>query len=275
MLTFLIVRHGLFAGELRGNQRRAYAVCGALCAVACLTHAFIVILVAYLAALSLIQARQRLWFIVALSVVAGPYILAQSMIHNGVVVFTTSAEENLARNNNAFLRDHDRPQADDMLFAEMEKRYQAGDKITYPLPLMLPESRYAQWLHDENKRRIFKEMAFTEIRADPSAATGRALSRVVQLIEGEGCLGGRRYGCNIGMKTDRIAFHVLEIVALVGLIIAASRERTRIASFSFFVACFALLAPMIATQSVERQFIIVLILATFGGLVRLHERGRD
>jgi hypothetical protein len=66
-----------------------------------------------------------------------------------------------------------------------------------------------------------------------------------------------------------MAFYGLELMALIGLIYAARSERMRVSSFSFALACVALLAPMIVTQAVERQFVIVLVLASFGGLARL------
>jgi hypothetical protein len=233
-----------------------------------LTHAFLALVSVYLIVLSLLAVRERLWFILAFAIVTGPYVLAQAMIHNGFVLFSTTAEENLARNNNSFLRDHERPLADDLLFQEMERRYKAGDKVVYPRPLVLPQARYDQWLHDENKRRIFKQMAMDEVRADPMGAAVRMTRRVTNLVGGEGCTIGERYGCNIGPMMDLLAFYLLAVMALIGLVMAAKSELSRITSFSFAMVCCALLAPMIATQAVERQFIIVLITASFGGLIR-------
>lgn len=267
-LTFLVTRAGLFSVGLRSKRSGSYALCGALCALACLTHAFLALVSVYLIVLSLLAFRERLWFILAFAIVAGPYVLAQAMIHNGFVLFSTTAEENLARNNNSFLRDHERPLADDLLFQEMERRYKAGDKVVYPRPLVLPQARYDQWLHDENKRRIFKQMAMDEVRADPMGAAVRMTRRVTNLVGGEGCTIGERYGCNIGPMTDLLAFYLLAVMALIGLVMAAKSELSRITSFSFAMVCCALLAPMIATQAVGRQFIIVLITASFGGLIR-------
>lgn len=265
---FLIVKYRLFSVGTQGQPSR-YMLCGALFAMACLTHAFVAVLAIYLVILALLRIRYRFHFVVAFALIAGPYVAAQAMIHNGVVLFATTAEENLARNNNAFLRNHERPQADELLFAEMERRYKAGDKVTYPRPMLLPQGRYEQWLHDENKRRIFKEMAMEEVRADPAGVAIRAMQRATGLIGEEGCVPGQRYGCNVGPKLDLMAFYGLELMALIGLIYVARSERIRVSSFSFAIACVALLAPMIVTQAVERQFVIVLVLASFGGLARL------
>jgi hypothetical protein len=266
---FLIVRKDLFSATAPARHGRLYALCGALGALACLTHAFLAVLAIYLLLLASLAIRQRFWFVVAFAVVAGPYVASQALIHNGVVLFATTAEENLARNNNGFLRNHSRPEADDLLFEEMERRYKAGDKVTYPRPLVLPQARYEQWLHDENKRRIFKEIATDEVLADPWSAGIRALRRIADLVSGEGCVPSHRYGCNLSQRVDLWAFYCLELLALIGLIYAAKSERLRVTSFSFVLACIALLAPMVATQAVERQFVIVLMLGAFGGLAHL------
>lgn len=268
-LIYLVVKRGLFSAIAPAPRGRLYALGGTLCALSCLTHAFLAIVAVYLLVLGLMVIRQRMWFIIAFVAIAGPYVIAQKLIHNGVVLFATTAEENLARNNNVFLRNNERPKADDLLFDEMERRYKAGDKEVYPRPLVLPQTRYEQWLHDENKRRIFKEMAISEVSADPAGAAIRALGRATALVSGEGCIVGQRYGCNVSPGIDRFAFYGLELLALVGLLCAAKNERWYSASFSFVFACFAMLTPMIATQAVERQFIIVLLLAAFGGLARL------
>ena len=213
-------------------------------------------------------------FVAAFLAVAGPYFVVQNTLHTGLVLFATTAEENLARNNNPYLNSHPRGVADDLLFAEMERRYAAGDRVAYPKPRVVPDNRYEQWLHDENKRRIFKAIALDEIRADPAGALNRLGERVVGLLSGDACLDDGRYGCLVSAGVDRAAYAVLVALGLVGLFAAGRTELRRPGALSFLALCGVLLIPMVLTQGLVRHFVIVLLIGAYGGLVRLGESGR-
>lgn len=267
-LIFLIMRKGLFsADEGNARWRGAYGTAGILAALICLTHAVFLFAALYLSVLACLSRRARAMFLIGFLAIGGPYIVAQNLIHNGFVLFATTAEENLARNNNPFLRTHPRSAADH-LFDEMERRYAAGDKVAFPKPPLIPQGRYEQWLHDENQRRIFKAIALDEIRSDPVSALRRMALRFWKLVSGNACLGGR-YGCLISPAADQVFYRLLELAGLLGFVVAAMREWGRWRSFSFVVFCLAMLMPMVVIQALERHFIIVLLLSAFGGLMRL------
>ncbi|WP_192360323.1 hypothetical protein, partial [Mesorhizobium mediterraneum] len=185
------------------------------------------------------------------------------------------AEENLALNNHPFLRTHPQSAAKDRLFEEVERRYAAGDKIAYPKPRLLPQRSYERWLHDENKRRIFRAIALDEIRSDPVSALRRMTLRFWTLVSGYGCLsdgryvGDRRYGCLISPAADQVFYGLLELAGLLGFAVAAMREWGRWRSFSFVVFCLAMLMPVVVIHALVRHFNIVLLLSAFGGLMRL------
>ncbi|TIQ18504.1 MAG: hypothetical protein E5X51_25405 [Mesorhizobium sp.] len=267
-LIFLIMRKGLFsADEGNARWRRAYGTTGILAALICLTHAVFLLAALYLSVLACLSRRARAMFLIGFLAIGGPYIVAQNLIHNGFVLFATTAEENLARSNNPFLRTHPRS-AVDHLFEEMERRYAAGDKVAFPKPPLIPQGRYEQWLHDENQRRIFKAIALDEIRSDPVSALRRMALRFWKLVSGNACLGGR-YGCLISPAVDQVFYRLLELAGLLGFVVAAMREWGRWRSFSFVVFCLAILMPMVVIQALVRHFIIVLLLSAFGGLMRL------
>ncbi|WP_192361814.1 hypothetical protein, partial [Mesorhizobium mediterraneum] len=185
------------------------------------------------------------------------------------------AEENLALNNNPFLRTHPLWEAKDLLFDEMNRRYAAGDKVAFPKPRLLPQRSYERWLRDENKRRIFKAIALDEIRSDPVTALRRMTLRLWTLVTGDACLGdGRyvgdvRYGCLISPAADQVFYGLLELAGLLGFAVAAMREWGRWRSFSFVVFCVAMLMPVVVIHALVRHFNIVLLLSAFGGLMRL------
>ena len=276
-----LICHALVRGDLFGaaepEQARpwAYAGLGVLVGLTCLTHAVFALCAAYLTVLALLDLRRRWAFAAALLVAAGPYFVVQNSLHTGLVLFATTAEENLARNNNPYLSRHARPAADDLLFAEMERRYAAGDRTAYPKPFAVPASRYDQWLHDENKRRIFKAIALDEIRADPAGAVARMGERIVGLLVGDACLDDGRYGCVVSPSIDRTAYAALVAFGLIGLLAAGRAERRRPRAVSFVILCGMLLVPMVLTQGLVRHFVLVLLIGAYGGLVRLSAAGRD
>lgn len=248
-----------------------YAALGALAGLTCLTHAVFALCAAYLSVLAFLDLRRRWLFVAAFLAVAGPYFVVQNSLHTGLILFATTAEENLARNNNPYLSSHPRPVADDLLFAEMERRYAAGDRIAYAKPRLVPDTRYEQWLHDENKRRIFKAIALDAIRADPAGALERLGERVVGLLSRDACRDDGRYGCLVSAAVDRAAYAVLVALGLVGLFAAGRTELSRPRALSFLALCGVLLIPMVLTQGLVRHFVIVLLIGAYGGLVRLGE----
>ncbi|MCJ2053868.1 hypothetical protein [Methylobacterium sp. J-070] len=271
-----IARGRLFRAAKPDRARPlAYAAVGALAGLTCLTHAVFALCAAYLTLLALLDIRRRWMFVAALLAVAGPYFAVQNSLHTGLVLFATTAEENLARNNNPYLRTAPRGEADDQLFAEMERRYADGDRVVYPRPLAVPASRYEQWLHDENKRRIFKAIALSEIAADPVGALRRLGERVVGLLVGDACLGDGRYGCIVSGTADRVAYAMLVALGLAGLFAAGRVERHHPRAVSFLVLCGVLLVPMVLTQGLVRHFVIVLLLGAYGGLFRTCETARE
>jgi hypothetical protein len=270
-----IVRGRLFRSAKPDPARPlGYAALGVLTGLTCLTHAVFALCAAYLSVLAILDLRRRWMFVAAFVAVAGPYFLVQNTLHTGLVLFATTAEENLARNNNPYLNAHPRTVADDLLFAEMERRYAAGDRVAYPKPRVVPDNRYEQWLHDENKRRIFKTIALDEIRMDPASALKRLGERVVGLLSGDPCLNDGRYGCVVAAAVDRAAYAVLVAFGLVGMFAAGRTELRRPGALSFLALCGVLLIPMVLTQGLVRHFVIVLLIGAYGGLVRLGEGGR-
>lgn len=276
LICHAIVRGGLFRDAKPDRARPLhYGGLGALAGLTCLTHAVFALCAAYLSVLAFLDLRRRWMFVAAFLAVAGPYFVVQNTLHTGVVLFATTAEENLARNNNPYLRSHPRTEADDLLFAEMERRYAAGDRIAYPRPRVVPAGRYEQWLHDENKRRIFKAIALAEIQANPAAALDRMGERVVGLLVGDACLDDGRYGCLVSSTVDRGAYAILVALGLAGLFAAGRAERHRPRAVSYVVLCGMLLIPMVLTQGLVRHFVIVLLIGAYGGLARLVETGRE
>lgn len=275
-LCCLIARRGLFPGRsVEDGPARDYVLLGVLAGLTCLTHAVFALGTAYLALLALTSLRRRWTFVAAILAVAGPYFVLQNAMHTGLVLFATTAEENLARNNNPFLTAVPRPEADDLLFAEMDRRYAEGDQVAYRKPLVVPANRYAQWLHDENKRRIFKEIALAEIAHRPAEALRRVGDRIVALLTGDVCLDDGRYGCVVSATVDRAAYALFVALGLAGLLAAARAEWRTGFAISFCLLCGILLVPMVMTQALVRHFAIVLLVGAYGGLFRLGAAPRN